>query len=383
MLRKCTLDGGFICLAALPVCNVESIVVYRWDAMHGKWIGEFLYEKKIEKMQPTHVRGLRTCTPDDIAKILTSGEESSNEREVRSRQIREECGSKVRFEAHLKRARATFLTKEEIAKWPALKSRRCPACLQANPAACSKCLVCHVTYYLSCESEEKPEATRVKYQGAPYDLDDNLILPHELREHGFAIVPKQSMEPVSLMYGLPKFNAEKAIGARNRLGLIEHKVWDEQYLGNFLQRYFGHNNKNSWPYAAEFFFKARLQEAEVKFSDIFEDRHSEPPPDKLGNGSLEHHDCGDCDVYAIRRKRHGIELPFLVPRADRAHNPIPKWVRGWHGTSAYAAFSILIEEHLRASVGRQRDYPTVDLYRDSDAHKAESHNPWMPLFNDG
>ena len=60
-----------------------------------------------------------------------------------------------------------------------------------------------------------------------------------------------------------------------------------------------------------------------------------------------------------------------------------RWVRGWHGTSAYALFAILYEQHLRAGPLRRNNSPAVYQYLDSQIDIAESESCWVPLFNDG
>ena len=52
--------------------TIESIVVYNWKAEYNRWIGEFVYEKRMKSLEITGYKGLRTCTTGSTAAVLAS-----------------------------------------------------------------------------------------------------------------------------------------------------------------------------------------------------------------------------------------------------------------------------------------------------------------------
>ena len=86
-MRVCVPNGFFLCNKPAPPRNIESIVVYHWDELQERWIGEFLYVQTLEDKKIRSVTGKRTYSVESIAAILVMHEKDSVVREQRLRKV--------------------------------------------------------------------------------------------------------------------------------------------------------------------------------------------------------------------------------------------------------------------------------------------------------
>ena len=140
------LNGCFVCHAVLRPNVIESIVMYRRSPERQDWVGEFLFEKRLEKQDIKGFDGKGMYTRESVATLMASCEMEKGLREQRRAQICAMTTESEEFRACLKTARTLPLRRGEADQWPGLATRRCPSCLMSVPSACAKCPRCHVTY---------------------------------------------------------------------------------------------------------------------------------------------------------------------------------------------------------------------------------------------
>ena len=75
VLRLCIVNGYFLCDKGLHPRTFESIVVYRWRADLKAWVGRWLFNAQIEKIEITHFIGKRAYDARRIAEVLTMTED--------------------------------------------------------------------------------------------------------------------------------------------------------------------------------------------------------------------------------------------------------------------------------------------------------------------
>jgi len=123
-------------------------VVAKWNTKMQQWTFEFLYEKSIENTLVHGYEGQNYTCPERIAEVLTAGMPSGR-REMRLAEmvitISHTTDNSV-LAARLAEARQKPISPKEALAWPHVVCRRCPACLKANPAACTKCLECKAVF---------------------------------------------------------------------------------------------------------------------------------------------------------------------------------------------------------------------------------------------
>ena len=239
---------------------------------------------------------------------------------------------------------------------------------------------------------------------APWDLDDDEVVPWPLHPNIEPIIPHRLNEQKSVQ---PRFELVALHGMRNRLEFINVKWWNERQLFNH-RRVYGDATPVAWPHGMMSFIQKRLQTAGKDSSDIFYEIGEDATTPYFGSRpQFEGEEAIDCvdnindEAFALGVLTLKLRAcPKRLPSSTRSRtggssscsddwtswpisfHPNARWCRGWHGASAYALFAILHEQRL--CPGPRRKYNKLAVYQefDEEINRAESCNIWMPLFND-
>ena len=177
---------------------------------------------------------------------------------------------------------------------------------------------------------------------------------------------------------IPLFDPAKAQGKRNKLDCIA-----VQHSGQYCKHHFTSLNyvkaPVAWPEGVIKFIDDRALAVGKQNSQLFYPSGVHPHGDPLGTGSLTESNCDTC----LCMRTCPTPLPTKSKSTAHYFTTDAKWLRGWHGASAYSLKSILYEGKLRPGPRQKQEVPAVYLHVDKTKAKAEGYSVWMPLFNDG
>ena len=148
---------------------------------------------------------------------------------MRLTELKRELQDPAVFKRRLAEARQHPVSAREAAKWLNVPARRCPSCLMANPAACSRCLTCDAIYRgetVVCDAPQQADvepvfrSTYIQVGTQAWDLDDEAVVPWTVKLP--RISPKKHDNSLSVQ---PPFHLRNLQGMRNRIDCIDSFQW--------------------------------------------------------------------------------------------------------------------------------------------------------------
>ena len=163
--------------------------------------------------------GTSSVSDQSIAMLLICGMDDANKQQ-RIDELIDEMGDPNQLKRRLLEAMTVPVSVAEAMKWFNRPCRRCPACLAVNPAACTRCLNCHVVYQIKVTranraTQEQPDRDEIKeptLQLFPWDIDDEVPIPNDFYHRYKYIYPTKEERKANTQ---PKCDLSIMRGKRN------------------------------------------------------------------------------------------------------------------------------------------------------------------------
>ena len=179
-----------------------------------------------------------------------------------------------------------------------------------------------------------------------WDLDDDMEIPWEEQKKISMIYPAREIEEKTKQ---PGCDISKMEGMRNRLEWVESFNWNRKAENKFYTMYDG-VPAMAWPQAVIAFLRNRIRAGGKDMDDVFYLPDKAPPTERdFGEIPPMSSTKEKCDTITLRMKTCPEPLPKRTKSTNIWSGEDASWLRGWHGTSAYSVFGVLMEGKLRAA----------------------------------